>query len=58
MFERMGYTQASGTIYLQEREECVVCLHWENGSVAPIGVLRRADKGLLLREQKTKRMHS
>lgn len=58
MFEHIRYTQANGTIYLREREECAVLFHRENNGVVPMGIVRQADGGLLLREQNAKRMHS
>lgn len=56
MFEHIRYTQADGTVYLHEREECAVLFHRENNSVVLMGVVRQADGGLLLREQNAKRM--
>ncbi len=58
MFEHIRYTQANGTVYLHERKECAVLLHWENNGIVLMGVVRRADGGLLLREQNAKRMRS
>ena len=55
MFEHIRYTQANGTVYLHEREECAVLLHWENNGIVLMG---QADGGLLIREQNAKRMRS
>ena len=57
MYERMKYTQANSTIYLQEQGERIVFPREESGGVTPEEPLRHADKGLLHREQNTKRMH-
>lgn len=43
MFEHIRYTQANGTVYLYEREECAVLLHRENNGVVLMGVVRQTD---------------
>lgn len=57
MYERMRYTQANSTIYLQEQGEHIVFPREESGGVTLEESLRHADKGLLHREQNTKRMY-
>lgn len=58
MYERVRYTQANSVIYLQEQGGCIVFPREESGGVTLEELLRHADKGLLHREQNTKRMHS